>query len=140
MIEQLIATSIKREDTLPFSQTDAGHTENLALYFDGHIPNLLRAKGQEFLEGKVGEYVRMHEGRIYFKWQRLKRFCQGPLHLTGKDIDALKIFISKKGGYQGEEGAREWYRWTYWVPLEIFDGQWKMRWTDEDVGEGGSNG
>lgn len=78
----------------------------------------------------------MNDGRVYFKWQSLKRFCMRGLNLNGKDIAELKMFITKKGGYQGEQGAREFYRWTYWVPLEIFDGATQARWLGKEIEEG----
>ena len=142
MIKQLYAARIKRDVILPFQQTDAGQIENLAQFFHIPITNLLRANGKEFLDGKIGDTVRIKDGRIYFKWQSLKRFCQSALNLNGKDIEELKMFISKKGGYQGEQGARGFYRWTYWVPLEVFDGATQARWLGEeieDVANGGKS-
>jgi len=112
---------------LPFLQTDAGHIETLTTYFDIHIPNMVRAKGQEFLEGKEGDFVRvkLDEGRIYFKWKNLGSFIKRVFHMKEKDVEILKIFIGKKGGYQGETGVGGWFRNTYWMPLGLFEGSIK---------------
>jgi hypothetical protein len=134
MVGELYDTAVKNEGTLPFFQTDAGCAENLEVFFSTHIPHMVRAKGDEFLNGKCGDYVRVRVDveRIYFKWQRLKHWCQRSLNLHDRDLDAMKMFISKKGGYQGEEGAREWFRWTYWMPLDVFDRSVVWGWLHPD--------
>jgi hypothetical protein len=139
MIGSLIDKATKREDTLPFMQTDAGCIENLTNFFDIHIPNMVRSKGQEYLAGKIGDYVRlrMDINRAYFKWQSLKRFLQRSLNVHEKELDAMKMFISAKGGYQGEEGARDWFRWTYWVPLSLFNEGLVWKWLHPDEPESG---
>jgi hypothetical protein len=57
--------------------------------------------------------------------------------MRDKDIEALKMFITAKGGYQGEKGARDWFRWTYWVPLKLFEGPTTVRWFGEKEGGNG---
>ena len=123
MIGRLYDAAITRNELLPFLQTDAGHIETLTTYFDIHIPNMVRAKGQEFLEGKEGDFVRvkLDEGRIYFKWKNLGSFIKRVFHMKEKDVEILKIFIGKKGGYQGETGVGGWFRNTYWMPLDLFE-------------------
>jgi hypothetical protein len=134
MMGRLFNKASKREGTLPFFQTDAGNIENFEHYFGGHIPSMVRAKGDEFLTGGVGDYVRVRveANRVYFKWQKLKRWSQRALNLNERDLDALKTFISAKGGYQGEEGERGWFRWTYWTPLDVFDGAVVWQWLHPD--------
>ena len=121
-IERLYDTAIVTDELLPFLQTDAGHIETLTAYFDVHIPNMVRAKGQEFLDGKEGDTVRVKwdEQRVYFKWKSMGSFIKRVFHIKEKDIEMLKIFISKKGGYQGEIGVGGWFRNTYWMPLGLF--------------------
>jgi hypothetical protein len=133
-IGRLFDAAIKMEEPLPFLQTDAGHVEILTQVFDTRISAGYRTWGQEYLDGGGEEDVRMKmdEGRIYFKVQFLIRFCRGALNMKEKDIDALKEFISAKGGYQGEKGAREWFRWTYWVPLKLFEGPATVRWFGDE--------
>jgi hypothetical protein len=139
MMGRLYDEAVKREGTLPFFLTDAGCIENLENYFDTHIPNMVRMKGQEFLTGKIGDYVRIKEDvqRIYFKWQSLKRWCMRSLNAQEKELDALKMLISAKGGYQGEEGARDWVRWTYWVPFNVFTESKVWKWLHPDEPEEG---
>ena len=75
MVKQLYAARIRRDVALPFQQTDAGHVENLVQFFNIPIMAFLRANGKEFLDGKIGDSVRMRldVGKIYFKWQSLKK-------------------------------------------------------------------
>jgi hypothetical protein len=135
MIEGLYDAAIKRDKPLPFLQTDADHIETLISYFDFTIPSMVRSKGQKFLDGKFGDWVRLKLDlrRICFKWQMLKLHCQRRLNFREKELEALKMFISKKGGYQGEQGARDWWRWTYWVPMDIFDGATLKKWLEPDT-------
>jgi hypothetical protein len=137
-IDVLKDREIKRQEPLPFLRTDVEHIENLAAYFGIHIPNMFRAAGQQFLDGKIGDYVRVRLdiGRIYFKWQSLKMFCLRSLSFRDKETEALKMFITKKGDYQGEQGAREWFRWTYWVPWDLFDEATREKWMDVKREEG----
>jgi hypothetical protein len=51
-----------------------------------------------------------------------------------KDMGALKRFISRKGGYQGEQGVGGWFRNTYWVPLALFE-EPARGWFEEEKGE-----
>jgi hypothetical protein len=54
MMGRLFNNAIKREGTMPFFQTDAGNIENLERYFGAHVPNMVRAKGDEYLAGGLG--------------------------------------------------------------------------------------
>lgn len=137
MVVRLFAARTRHEDPLPFRQTDAGHIENLAQFFDPRIRPWLRQRGEEFLKGKVGDNVRLKldDGRIYFKWQVLKQFYVRILNARQKDIEAIEMFITKKGGYQGEQGTRGWYRNTYWVQFDLFNKEWQERWLREEIEE-----
>jgi hypothetical protein len=91
-IERLYDTAITWEKPLPFLETDAGVVESLTTYFDVHIPTMVRAKGQEFFQGKVGDTVRvkLDEQRVYFKWKSLAIFIKRTFLMKERDIDALK--------------------------------------------------
>jgi hypothetical protein len=123
MIGKLYDTAITRNELLPFLQTDAGYIENLTTFFDARIPQMVRAKGQEFLDGKVGDSVRVKidEQRVYFKWKLMAIFMKRVFYMKEKDEEMLKIFIGKKGGYQGGTGVGGWFRNTYWMPLDLFE-------------------
>jgi hypothetical protein len=133
MIEELYDAAIVRDELLPFLQTDAGHIETLTTYFSTHIPSMVRAKGQEFLDGKEGEIVRVKLGeqRIYFKWRSMAIFMKRMFYMKEKEEEMLKIFIGKRGGYQGETGVGGWFRNTYWMPLELFK-EPAEKWFDPD--------
>jgi hypothetical protein len=135
-VEELFDAAIKLEDPLPFRRTDVGCIETLAEYFRIHIPNMVRSCGQEYLDGKIGDRVRlkMNIGRVYFKWEGLKSFCQRALHLQQVELDALTKFITKVGGHQGEKEGRDWFRCSYWVPWDIFDEAMRSGWLQEEEG------
>jgi hypothetical protein len=136
-IERLYDNALPYNGTLPFLQTDAGLVEALTQAFEGRMMGGYRAWGQEFLDGKQGDNVRvkMDVGRIYFKWKWMNDYCQRVLNMREKDMGALKRFISRKGGYQGEQGARDWWRWTYWVPIKLFEGSTWERWFGDENGK-----
>jgi hypothetical protein len=128
-----IRSRVKHKETAPFLQTDAYHIEHLGMYFSLRIPLLVRQKGQEFLDGKCGDTVRLKQkfGRIYFKWDPLEVFCVTTLKMREDGLERLKMFIDAKGGYQGEKGAKSWWRWTYWVEMGMFgEDKWR-KWRDE---------
>jgi hypothetical protein len=134
-IETLMATAVKMEkEPLPFMQTDAGIVEKLALYFGERIKPVCRARGQEFLDGKCGHEVRVKEEKIYFNWDRVTVCWKHWYQAKDKDIDALKLFISEKGGHTGDtgRGVRGWFRWKYWVPLDLFSERVRESWFDPD--------
>jgi hypothetical protein len=129
-IEHLWNCKTERETPAPFLDTDAEHIEDLASYFEMHVHSDYRRGGPDYLDGNVGQSVRFiaDTQRLYFKWQPLKRFMVRSLNARPGDIKDMKLFIMAKGGYQGEEGARDWLRWTYYVPLNLFDEPTKARW------------
>jgi hypothetical protein len=77
----------------------------------------------------------MESNRAYSKWQKLKLWGQRALNMNERDLDALKTFISAKGGYQGVEGERGWFRWTYWMPFDVFDRAVVWQWLHPDEKE-----
>jgi hypothetical protein len=129
-IEGLLDTAIKLEDPSPALRTNAEHIDRLVTYFDINIPSMVRHKGQEFLDGKVGDIVRVREDtqRIYFKWKKLKTFLERAFRTRAEDLRDLLVFLEENGGYQGEHEGREWFRCTYWVPIEMFDEVTRSAW------------
>jgi hypothetical protein len=138
-LEKLLDEAIKIEGTLPFMRTDAGRIDALAQYFIRHIPNMVRARGNEFLAGKGERWdsvrVKWDQQRIYFKWGGMGFFCQNSLNMSKDEMEELKIFITKKGGYQDEHTGREWFRCTYWIRMDIFDAVTLERWFEPDKKE-----
>ena len=56
------------------------------------------------------------------------------MKMNDAELKEMKEFITKKGGYQGEKGgARDWFRCTYWVPLDVFDEVTLERWFEPDM-------
>src|SRR3974390_684593 len=137
LVDGLMGNAIQNEEPPPFLQSNVGHIENLELYFSRHISMMVRSRGKEFLDGKVGENVRVRldVGRIYFKWQNMKMFLMRALNAREGDIEALNMFIVAKGGYQGEKGERAWFRWTYWMPMNLFEQQVIEKWFEPDKGD-----
>jgi hypothetical protein len=94
---------------------------------------MVRSKGQEFLDGKEGDTVRVKwdEQRVYFKWKTMGSFMKRVFHMKEKDEEMLKMFISKKGGHLSDVGIGGWFRNKYWMPLGLFEESMKG-WFDPD--------
>jgi hypothetical protein len=120
----------KNETTLAILDTDADEKQILAEFFDWHIQIDLRSKGKEFLDGKVGDFVRLKDGRIYFKWQSICwHFRRWNVH--GWEQKRIKAFIARKGGQEMSLDVG-WYSRAYWVPLNVFNELLQKRWSGEE--------
>lgn len=115
-------------------RTDASEIESLESYFSIHVPSAMRAGGQEYLDGKVGEYVRLKEseGRFYFKWKGLNNYCVRGLGKRDREVDRMRLFLDKVGEFHGRTDGRDWYRSTYSVPVALFDETVVYVWLHQD--------
>ncbi len=132
-IERLRLASEKlEEEPLPFMQTDAGIKEKLAHFFGNNIPLLVRKWGNAALEGGGGQFdeVRIKNNKVFFKWEGLVRYLELAWRVRGKELDAVKQFITDHGGHNRESGrgVRRWFKWKYWLPLDVFDEDKLARW------------
>jgi hypothetical protein len=143
IIGELFDSALRVDQEAPFLATDAQRMENLKLYFQVKIGPMLWEHGKEFEEGKYGDYVRLRldHGRIYFKWESMNSWFRQGLHLKEAELQALKVFIIEKGGYQSKTGIKGWFRCTYWLPWELFDPETREEWArppgqrEEEEGE-----
>lgn len=108
--------------------------EILESFFGIHIPNLVRSAGQEFLDGKVGDAVRLKvkEEQIYFKWEKFGSFCRRSVNMQDKALDKMREFITNKGREYGRTELRDWFRSTLAVPFGLFDEAVIDRWLHPD--------
>jgi hypothetical protein len=115
-------------------------SELLALrrFFSTIIPSMVRAKGEEYLSGKVDERVRVKskEERIYFKWEALLSFCERALQYTKRDIDALRAYVDKSCEWHDRtESKGRWYRSSWSIRFDQFDPDELRRWLNPDIVE-----
>jgi hypothetical protein len=130
-VEQLLedATVVEAPDIM---RSHSDELEVLESYFDMHVPGDVRRYGQEFLDGKKGDYVRVkiEERMFYFKWQKVLEFCRR-ISYRQADIFKLRAFIYDKGHVHSRTELRDWYRSTMSVSWDLFDearvDQWVSR-------------
>jgi hypothetical protein len=97
--------------------------ETLTLYFSIHVPLLVRQKGEEYLQGRCGDNVRvnLHTRRLCFKWPKLVRWCLR-IQLPERQIEELRLYLAKEGVYLNEkEGRGGWWRCTWGVRMDVVD-------------------
>jgi hypothetical protein len=112
---ELLEEVIVVEPVSRILQVYAWIIELLTLYFSVHIPTVARAKGQEYLNGKCGDVVRINltTRRIHFKWNRLATFCARQ-QTPERQVEDLRLYIEKEGTYLDEKEKRGgWWRCTW---------------------------
>jgi hypothetical protein len=110
--------------------------EALEKYCSAHIPNMIRTNGDEYLVGKIGDFIRIRikEERIYLKWGDLKLW----LDRMGKrkdDIKEMRAFIDSTATYYSRDQKRDWFRCSHSLKFEIFDENVVYRWLHPDEPE-----
>ena len=131
------ATVVEPTDVM---RTNAQELEILQTFFDTNIIHMVRARGEEFLngKGKDDDTVRINkiDRQVYFKWLPLQRFCHR-MYRDG-DADRLRKYIENECTYHGKErgsGTRKWYRCSHSIPFDKFDEVVIDRWLDPDKEE-----
>lgn len=119
-------------------QTNADEILLMGRYFRIHIPNMVRAKGEEYLNGKFGDFVRIRikEERIYFKWDSLSSSCMRS-GCSDKQIQGLKMFVENKAEFHKRDEGRGWFRSSYSVPFKMFSEEYLEKWLSPDLEEEG---
>jgi hypothetical protein len=111
-------------------QSYVNEIELLELFFSIFVPTGVRQGGQEYLNGKIGDEVRVNvsDQAIYFKRQSLMRACRR-MGLRTMEIDRLRNFIEETGTcYPRTDSRGGWYRSTYSVPMSLFDPDVIAKW------------
>ena len=94
----------------------------LKQYVDFEIRSKVKAFGDEYLNGKMGEIVRVRikERRIYFKWYALKTWMTR--QSSGwKEIEKMRAWLNKNGIQNPRDQGREWFRSSFSVSLTVWD-------------------
>jgi hypothetical protein len=116
-------------------KTSIDQLEMLTQFFGRHIPHMVRAKGAEYLTGECGDVVRvrLEEGRIYFKWEKMKFWCERVLGSVRKDVEGMRLYLENHGRYNSRTEGRGWYRSTISVPISLFEEGLLEEWLRPDV-------
>jgi hypothetical protein len=88
--------------------------------------SMVRAKGEEFLNGKGGhgsDVVRMniHMREFYLKHAKLLDFCRRALQLSDAKLELMKAYVEKEGRRIPREEKSRWMRCTYVFRFDQFD-------------------
>jgi hypothetical protein len=98
--------------------------EALERYFSAHIPNWVRTKGDEFLNGKVGDPIRIRikDERVYFKWRDLLRWLDKALGMKQVDLDNMRAFVDTEAKYHDtKEGLGRFFRCSHSLKFSTFN-------------------
>jgi hypothetical protein len=117
-----------------FLQTHAEETALLISFLDSKIIYLVREKGNEFLNGLIGDDVRIKDGRVHFKEKPLMRFCEYKMKSVTQ-IDRLKHFLSEKGR-KSDKNHTGFFRFVWSLPLDMFEEEVTDKWLGKEEGEG----
>jgi hypothetical protein len=122
VVRRNIDSAVVMEPSVLF-KTCIDQLEMLEAFFGRHIPHMVRARGEEYLAGRVGEAVRvrLEEGRIYFKWEKMKWWCERVLHSSKKDIDGLRVYVEDNGKFHSRTEGKGWFRSTHSTPINLFE-------------------
>jgi hypothetical protein len=115
----------------------ATELEIMEAFFGRHIVFLVRSKGQEFLDGKVGDVVRVkvNEERIYFKHQALLEFVRRSYSASDEVIKRLRIFIEDHAIFHNREIGKGWYRSTHSVQFNELNPELVQVWLNPGTEE-----
>jgi hypothetical protein len=132
------ATIVPAPDML---RTDVEEIEVLAAYFHYQIRRFMRNHGKEFMEGRIGDEVRVkeHEQRVYFRWENLQNFASThPKIKNIVDIKKLRVFVNKEAGTTGREyqpGMQtQWFRSKLYLSWGLFDEETVEKWFTQETG------
>jgi hypothetical protein len=109
----------------------ATELEMLEAFFGRHITFMVRNKGQEFLDGKVGDVVRVRvkEERIYFKPLNFLDFVRRSYMLSNKEIHGLKMYLVNHTEEHGRTDSKGgWYRSTRSINFGLLNAELLHNW------------
>ena len=98
-----------------------------------HVTTGVRAWGQEFMDGKQGEYVKVREDekRIYFKHKKLLtavRLQRGTI-----EEKMMTDFIGNRClEHRQGPGIRDWFRYSHSIGFDQFDEETLQKWFNPD--------
>jgi hypothetical protein len=136
IVEGLIAEAGSVEPSTLYRK-HAEELEALEKYFSAHIPNMVRARGDEYLAGKVGDFVRvrMKDERIYFKWDKLRLWLERAMNMRHSALQEMRAFIDTEADFHSRKEMRDWFRSSWSFRFETFDKGAVHHWLHPDEPE-----
>jgi hypothetical protein len=124
------ATMVEPTDIM---KTNANEVGIIQRFFGMHIPNSVRALGQEYLngKGKPDDLVRIRdkEHRIYFKFEGFENFCRRAQFMSKQELQGFREYISEIGEWHDRTcSLGRWYRSTYSLDMGLFNEETIKRW------------
>jgi hypothetical protein len=97
--------------------------EALERYFSANIPVWVHTRGEEFLNGKSGDNVRIRvkEEKIYFKWDKLVYWLEKAFGMRQPGLDSMRAYIDTEATYYSRDQKRDWFRCSHSLRFEVFD-------------------
>jgi hypothetical protein len=116
-------------------KTNVEEWESLEKFISGQVKTGVRTRGDEYLNGKWGDYVRVkvNEGKFYFKWESLSLFCGRNLQFNHVRINDLRLFLHNKGEFIPRNKMKGWFRSTWSMRFSQFDPDKVNMWLNPDT-------
>jgi hypothetical protein len=107
----------------------------LEKYISGQVKTGVRTRGDEYLNGRWGDYVRVKvdTGKFYFKWNSLRTFCERSLQLNQTRIHDLQLFLDKEAEIISRDRMRDWFRSSMSMRFGQFDPDKVNEWLHPDT-------
>jgi hypothetical protein len=87
-----------------------------------HVPMMVRARGEEYLSGKCGDFIRLKhkQEKMFFKLDVLEIWCErnGVSH---GDIDKLRAWLNRNAVFYKANELRDWFRSKWSIRYEQID-------------------
>jgi hypothetical protein len=108
--------------------------ESLEKYFAAHVPHMVRSKGEEYLVGKIGDHVRVRvkDERFYFKWDKLKFWCERSFSMRHKELGDMRAYVDAEATFHDRTTMRGWFRSSWSLGFHEFDEDMVYRWLHPD--------
>jgi hypothetical protein len=118
-------------------RTNADEWMALETFISAQVKTGVRTRGEEYLNGKWGDYVRVkvNEGKFYFKWESLRIFCERGLQLNYARVESLKFFLDKEAEFIRRDQMKGWFRSSFSMRFDQFDHYLVKMWLNPDTEE-----
>ncbi len=136
LIHTLIKDAVKVQPSV-LHRKNVKELEALERYFSSHVPRWVRSRGEEYLNGKVCDDVRIRikDERIYFKWSKLMRWLEKAEGMRQQGLDNMRAFIDTEATYYSKEQKRDWFRCSHSLMFSVFDEDVIYQWLHPDAPE-----
>jgi hypothetical protein len=123
------------EDKSELLRTQAFIIEKLTLYFGLHVPWMVRSRGQEYLNGKCGDYVRidLKSRRFHVKWELLVEWCTRVGNVSDGQVEEIRLWLEREAIYWDKHvGRGGWWRCTFGIKMDIVSDWILDQWLNQD--------